>query len=216
MQHKVLNLSRVIEANVHKAIQALMGRDVKLAQTVIDSDEDIDQMEVEVEEQCIRIIALYQPVAVDLRYVIAVMKVNNDLERVGDLAVNIAERAIFLSQEDPVRIPFDFDDMAQKSTDMLHQSLEALFKRNKDLAQDVCGADDAVDELNRQMYDKVYAGIRTQPEDVEAFVHYLSVSRHLERIADYATNIAEDAIYMIDGRIVRHQPEEFPPKKRPK
>jgi len=162
-----------------------------------------------VEEECLKLLALYQPVATDLRYIIAILKINNDLERVGDEAVNIAERVVFLAHQERFDIPFDFQLMSDKTQAMLRNSLDALVNSHAGLAHQVGLADDEVDDLNRQMYVWVQRAIREHPERVEPLIHLLSISRHLERIADYATNIAEDVIYLIDGEIVRHKVEAF-------
>jgi len=205
----ILSLCAVVEGSVQRAVQAVQMRNAELGEQVIARDEEIDQMEVDVEEEGLKILALYQPVATDLRYVIAMLKINNDLERIGDEAVNIAERAVYLAQTRPADISFDFVVMAEKTQAMLRHSLDALVNHDTDLARAVGLADDEVDELNRHMYRTVQAAIRQRPEEVECLIHMLSISRHLERIADYATNIAEDVIYLIDGEIVRHRPEAF-------
>ena len=207
LKRKLLALSAIVEENVGRAVKALAKRDERLARELVDSDREIDLIEVDLEEDCLKILALHQPVAMDLRIVIAALKINNDLERIGDLAVNIAERANQLSKLRPVDIPFDFEDMAKKTRAMLRQSLDSLIDMDVDAAHQVCHLDDEVDSINREMYGRVFEGIRKTPEDVEAYIQYLSASRHLERIADYATNIAEDVIYMIEGDIVRHRPE---------
>ena len=202
-------LSDRVEDSVHRAVNAIERRDAALAKKVIDNDIEIDHMEVDVEEECLKILALHQPVAQDLRFIVAVLKINSDLERIADLAVNIAERAIFLSSQEKLDIPFDFPGMADKAKEMLEKSLEALFNLNSELARDVCAADDEVDEINRQVYEKVKEGVAKHPERISSLLHFLSVSRHLERIADHATNIAEDVIYMNDGDIVRHKAEVY-------
>jgi phosphate transport system protein len=207
---KILAFAAVVEAAVQKAIKSIEKRDPGLAQEVVDGDAQIDQAEVDIEEECLKIFALHQPVAVDLRFLVAVLKINNDLERVGDLAVNIAERALFLCTQTPVEIPFDFAEMQRKALTMLRHSLDALMNHDTDLARVVRNSDDEVDEINRQMYDKIYAAARKNPDHIERLLSYLSTSRHLERIADYATNIAEDVIYLIEGQIVRHK-QTLPP-----
>ena len=156
-----------------------------------------------------KILALHQPVAVDLRFIVAVLKINNDLERIGDLAVNIAERAVFLADHPEARLSFDFTIMADKAQRMLKKSLDSLVNFSIETAQEVRNSDDEVDALNREVYIKVQQRIRENIDEMPALIHMLSVSRHLERIADLATNIAEDVIYMIAGEIVRHQAEEY-------
>ncbi len=199
----------VVEESVAMAVSAIEKRDRGLAREVIDMDEKIDQLEVNLEEEGLKILALYQPVAIDLRFIVAVLKINNDLERIGDLSVNIAERALFLASQPPIDVPFDFKTMAAKAREMLKNSLDALVKMDTGTAKEVCAADDVVDEINRQMYSQVKEGIREQPARLECLIHFLLVSRHLERIADLTTNIAEDVIYMIDGMIVRHKVEDY-------
>ncbi len=209
LKKMILELSAAVEQDVQMAVQAVSERNPRLAQLVIDSDNDIDKLEVDIEEECLQILALHQPVAIDLRFVVSVLKINNDLERVGDEAVNIAERAQYLAQSQVFEIPFDFTIMLEKSKLMLQHALDALMNMDAALAHQVGAQDDEIDELNRQMYTYVQDSIRAQPEHVEALIHLLSVSRHLERIADYATNIAEDVVYMIEGEIIRHKPENF-------
>jgi len=209
LKKMILALSAMVEESVQRAVKAIDTRDEKLAQRVIDSDYEIDKKEVDVEEECLKILALHQPVAIDLRLIIAVLKINNDLERVADLAVNIAERAVFLANQERLPMGFNFAQMAEKAQAMLRKSLDALVNLDAHLAREVCAADDEVDAMNREAYLAVQQGIRRHPERMEALIHMLSVSRHLERIADHATNIAEDVIYMCEGQIVRHRSEDY-------
>jgi phosphate transport system protein len=216
LKKKILALGAIVEERVRMAIKAVETRDRELAKKVIEADDEIDQIEVDVEEGCLKILALYQPVAIDLRFIVAVIKINNDLERIGDIAVNIAERAAFLATQSKVDIPFDFAGMAEKTQSMLKKSLDSLVNMDADLAWEVGAADDEVDAINRDMYLQVQDGIRKNIDRMECLIHLLQTSRHLERIADHATNIAEDVIYMINGEIVRHHAEDYKPhtKKR--
>ncbi len=166
-------------------------------------------MEVEIEEDCLKILALHQPVAIDLRYVVAVLKINSDLERIGDEAVNIAERAAYLATHPPIDLALDFKGMASKAQSMVSRSIDALVNLDPAVARQVRIADDEVDEMNRYMYKLIQDYMAGNCDRVTESVHLLSTSRHLERIADQATNIAEDVIYMVEGEIVRHQPEDF-------
>jgi phosphate transport system protein len=209
LKKRILWLGTVVEESVGKAMVALEKRDAGLARQVIDDDTQIDTAEVDIEEECLKILALHQPVAVDLRFIVAVLKINSDLERVGDYAVNIAERAEFLALHEPVRVPLGFSRMAALSQDMLKRSLDALVNMDAPLALQVRADDDGVDQINREMYKRVQDGITAHPEEMERLIHLLSVSRHLERVADLATNIAEDVAYMVKGEIVRHQPEQY-------
>lgn len=205
LKKELLTLCGMVEDRFWQAVKSIKNRDAKLAEKVINSDVEIDQMEVEVEEDCLKILALHQPVAKDLRFIITALKINNDLERIGDLAVNIAERSQFLSVQKPIDMLFDFETMAKKTQAMVKKSLDALVNVDCDLAGQVCQADDEIDAIDRQMYDEVKSQLKHAPENIESLIHLLSVSRHLERIADHATNIAEDVIYMVKGEIVRHK-----------
>jgi len=211
----LLSLSAAVEENLRKAVDSVMQRDQTLATQVIDKDREIDLLEVDVEEECLKILALHQPVANDLRFIVAALKINNDLERIGDLAVNIAERTIFLSTLSMPQTSFDFPGMAEKAQAMVQNSLDAMLNQDLELAESVRASDDEVDEINRAMYEQIKEGIRKEPDRINALIHLLSISRHLERVADHATNIAEDVIYMIKGEIVRHhwqeREQEHPP-----
>ena len=209
LKKEILALGAAAEEILYKAMKSLEERDKALAEQVMKEDAGIDQMEVEVEEDCLKVLALHQPVAGDLRLIIAILKINNDLERVGDLAVNIAERAAFLATREKIETPPDFMKMAEISREMLKKSLDALVTEDSAMAHKVCGMDDAVDAINREMYILIQNEIKKDPSRMESLIHLLSVSRHLERVADLATNIAEDVIYMIDGEIVRHKVEDY-------
>lgn len=211
LKKKVLSLSARVEESVHQSVKSVERRDPDLARQVIDGDIEIDHMEVDIEEETLKILALYQPVAVDLRFLVTVLKMNSVLERIGDVAVNIAERSVFLAGQQPLSIYFDFPAMAEKSERMLKQALDALVNLDSRLAKSVCVADDEVDAMNRAMFAQVKDGIRAHVEDLDSLIHYLNISRHLERIADLASNIAEDVIYLVDGEIVRHRIEEYDP-----
>ena len=211
LKKRLLSLCWIVEERFRQAVKSIEKRDADLAQKVIEADAEIDRIEVNVEEECLKILALHQPVAIDLRFIITTLKINNDLERVGDLAVNIAERSKFLAGQPKVDVPFDFASMAEKTQSMLRRSLEALVNMDCKLAYKVCAADDEVDEMNRQMYLMVQDAICAHPQQTASLIHLLSVSRHLERIADSATNIAEDVIYMVEGKIIRHKAEDYKP-----
>jgi phosphate transport system protein len=205
LKKQILTLSSLVEDNLQKAVKAITDRDPKLAARVIDRDVEIDDLEVEVEEECLKALALHQPVATDLRFIVAVLKINNDLERIGDLAVNIAERAKYLAQKEPIPVPFDLAKMSAMTLNMLHKALDALVTLDPVLANSVCASDDLIDALNRETYVKIEDGIRKDPYHIDCYINFLAVSRQLERIADHTTNIAQDVIYMIDGEIVRHR-----------
>ncbi len=206
LKRRVLSLGAIVENNLRFAVESVETRDTGLAERVMSGDAFVDRMEVDIEEECLKVLALHQPVAADLRLIITVLRINNDIERVADLAVNIAERALFLCTQPPIEAPYDFDEMCRRSLAMLGESLDALVRQDTKLARRVRASDARVNAINREMYAKTSAAVRKNPDHVEPLLSYLSVSRHLERIADYATNIAEDVIYLVEGAIVRHRP----------
>jgi len=208
LKSKLLKLCSTVEDRLFRAVQALRKLDAKAARELIDTDTMVDHMEVDVEEECLKILALHQPVAIDLRFIITALKINNDLERIGDLAVNIAERCESLARHaDSVEIPFDFEAMAEKTRAMVRGSIDALVRLDAAAAHKVIIADDEIDALNRDMLEKAGNFLEQSPGQASDMIQFLSVSRQLERIGDHATNIAEDVIYMVHGRIVRHSPE---------
>jgi phosphate transport system protein len=204
LKKDLLSLCALVEEQTQIAVRALLSRDEELAHEAICSDLEIDQREVEVEEECLKILALYQPVAADLRFIVAALKINNDLERIGDLAVNIARKAITFAAGQPMEIPFDLAGMWDKTQAMLRDSLDCLVNLDSALANAVCVRDNEVDALKRAIRLKAEDMIRKNPERAPTLLTLVAVSRNLERVADHASNIAEDVIYMVDGRIVRH------------
>lgn len=205
LKKKILRLAAMVEEALQKAVKAATERNIELADRVIDSDQAIDSYEIEVEEDCLKILALHQPVAADLRYVVAVLKINIDLERIADLAVNIAEGARDLTIRSNGTPSFDLESMLDAATMMVKQSVDALVKHDIVIAHEVIQSDDQVDDLHREAYLYVQKQIQAYPENVESLISLLNITRDLERIADHATNIAEDVIYMIEGEIVRHR-----------
>lgn len=195
----------LVEEQVAWAMEALQERDALKAQRVVARDATVDQREVEIEEECLKALALHQPVACDLRFLIAGLKMNRDLERIGDLAVNIARKAVTFAGCGDLEIPFDLAGMWQKSHAMLRDSIEALVNRNAALAQQVCARDSEVNRRKKQIRRQAEELLRQQPDRATAWLALLAVARNLERIADHAANIAEDVIYLVEGRIVRHE-----------
>lgn len=207
LKRQILTLSAEVESDVREAVRSVEDRDRDLAQKVVDREIRTNTMEVDVEEECLKILALYQPVAADLRYIIAVLKINQDLERIGDLAVHIAERAIFLCNQPKMDIPFRLGEMADKSQAMLRKVLDAFVNLNEKMAREVCASDSEIDDINREIFEQVKSIITANPRMFEPLLQIMHIARHLERIADHATNIAEDLVYLIEGRIVRHTAE---------
>lgn len=216
LKKRVLTLGALVEEQVRKSVEAASKRDEKLAAEVIAGDAEIDRMEVDIEEDCLKVLALYQVVAGDLRFIVAILKMNSDLERIGDLAVNIAERAQFLARLEPDEMVFNLRDMAEKTQAMLKQSLDALINRDVGLAYRVCAADEEVDNVNRQAYAVLMEAVQRNPPRLKTLIHQFTAMRQLERIADHATNIAEDVIYMLQGEIVRHRAEKYSRLEPPK
>ena len=204
IKKRVLWLGAQVEEQLRAAIRSVSARDKALAQKVIGSDEEIDRVEIEIEEECLKVIALNQPVAIDLRFLIAAIKINSSLERIGDQAVNIAEKALELPDL-PNKAPVvDFSFMQEKVLEMVKLALDALVNMDSDLAHKVWMMDDYVDEENRRIYNLTKENLRKSPDNTEEVLGCLLISRSLERIGDLATNIAEDVIYMVGGDIVRH------------
>jgi phosphate transport system protein len=206
LQRDLLALAGLVEGAVHKSIRALQERDVRLAREVIAGDTQIDREENHIDEECLKLLALHQPVAVDLRRIIAAMMINTDLERMGDLAEEIAERAIHLSRPPLLPIPEKLQRMTDLTTMMVRESLDAFVNLNTMEAQTVMRMDDEVDRYNSEIIAELVQAMRSSPTLVEAGLSMFSAVRHLERIADHATNIAEDVVYLVDGEIVRHRP----------
>lgn len=205
INRQLLELGDLVCQAVAQAIEAVERGDVDAARNVIDNDVRIDQVEVEIEEQCLQTLALDQPVASDLRYLVATLKLNNDLERIGDLAVNIAEAAIKLAGMGQGGETYDMQSMGRSVRRMVDNALDALINVDPQLAQQVCQRDDQIDRIHRAMYRRVEQAIREDPEMVRRQILLLSVSRNLERMADHAVNIAEDVIYLAEGTIQRHR-----------
>ncbi len=205
LKKELLTSGSLVEEAVNDSIDALVNRRMKLAKEVIEGDYQINQRENKIEEECLKLLALHQPVAGDLRFIITVLKVNNDLERIGDLAVNIAERALYLSNNEPLQAVLKFPRMADGARKMVRKSLDALIGMDTKLARNVLTLDDEIDDLNREMYSTLQVIMRDNPETIDRAVHILSVSRYLERIADLSTNIAEDVVFMVEGELIRHK-----------
>jgi phosphate transport system protein len=205
LKKQVLAVGTMVQGAIQKATRAMLERLPTLAAEVLKSDDAIDRREVMVEEECLKILALHQPVAVDLRYIITVLKVNNELERMGDLAGNIAARAEELIKCAPVRLPAEFRTMIETVQRMVADALETLIETDVTIARRVLAADDIVDRIHRLMVREMQEEARTDPDNIEGPISVMSVSKYLERIADQCTNIAEDVIFLVEGEIVRHR-----------
>ena len=207
LKRLILSVGAMVEESVAGAVRAIETRDVELAQSVIQGDESVDLKEIEVEEECLATLALHQPVAHDLRFIVAVLKMNNDLERIGDLARSIAEQAVHLAEAPPMREfeQFGIYEMARLAQTMLKQSLDSLVELDVDLAKVVRKTDDDVDDRHKAVYAYVERRVMESPEQISRMIRLLTIARSLERVADHAVNIAKDVIYLVDGKIVRHR-----------
>ncbi len=207
LKRRLLVLSTEVEEEVRQAIRALMERDAKLAAEVVAREAQTDLMEVDVEEDCLKILALHQPVAGDLRYIIATLKIDRELERIADLAAQIAKRGRRLSAQPPLDIPFRLDEMGEKVQAMLKKALDSFVSLNAKSAYKVCAMDGEINALKKDTFKLVRSAVMKDVSRFDILMEKMLIARHLERIADHATNIAEDLIYLVEGRIVRHTPE---------
>lgn len=203
LKKRFLDLGALVEDRVRKACTIIENRDLVLAAEIISSDWEVDEMEIEIEEECLKILALHQPVARDLRLLIAIIKINNELERIADIAVNIAKRIQTISKDSSLKFTIDYVPMSTRVLSMLKMSLDALVSENGDLARQVFIEDDEVDELRNQVYREVVNQMNSDPGHAACLLNLYLLSRHLERIGDRATNIAEEIIYLVEGEIVR-------------
>ncbi|MFH1242311.1 MAG: phosphate signaling complex protein PhoU [Pseudomonadota bacterium] len=204
LKKRILSLGTMVEERVRMAIKSMGDQNAEFAEQVIRTDYEIDALEVEIEEECLKILALHQPVAMDLRFLAAVIKINNDLERIGDEAANIAKCVNYMAKRERVGIPFEYTEMSEKAESMLKMSLDALVNLDLDLAFRVLTMDDEVDKIYGLIYDQIKEIIRKLPDRVGYLINMFLIARYLERIADHATNIAEEVIYLIEGEIIRH------------
>ena len=204
LQTRLLEMGGLAEERVRASVQGLVGRDLVLTERVLRGDEPINQLHVEIDERCFRLLALYQPMATDLRGIVAAVKINSDLERVGDLAVNIAEAARRYAMHAPVKQLIDIPRMGDIAQSMLHDALDSYVRRDTALARSVLKCDDELDALKTQVFRELLTYMLQDPSTIEPALDLILVSRHLERIGDHATNVAEDVIFMVSAQDVRH------------
>jgi phosphate transport system protein len=204
LRERVLRIGSLVEAAIHDSVKSLVERNSDLARKVIEKDHKINAIDVEIDEECIRLIALRQPKARDLRFITTAMKITTDLERIGDLAENIAERAIELNDEPQLKPYIDIPRMAEITEEMVRDSLDAFVRGCSKIPYEVIKRDDEVDNLNAQVFNELLFFMIQDPHTVSRATRISYVSKYLERIADHATNIAEMVIYMCEGKIIRH------------
>lgn len=208
LHRDILSMFATVEELIHRSVDGLFARSAEIEQEIAIADREVDRRDVQLEEECLKILALHQPVAHDLRRVTAVMKITAELERVADLGVNIAERSTGLAAHPEMPIPAELREMAKLSLSMVHRAIDAFVELSSLQAHQICSDDDQVDRLNDDVIAGLKEKMRDNPNLVEPALHLFSVTRHLERIADLATNIAEDVVYMVDAEIIRHRPPE--------
>lgn len=206
LKEKILLLGGTVELMIASSMKSLLSRDSDLAKSVIASDPKVDAMELDIDHLCVNLLALRQPAASDLRFITTALKIVTDLERIGDLTVNIAERSIELNEEPPLKPYIDIPRMASKVAGMVHQALDAFVNRNPALAREVLGEDDAVDRLNVQLFRELLTYMIEEPRNVARALRITFIAKYLERIADHATNIAQMVIFLCEGQDVRHTP----------
>lgn len=204
LKKMLFEMATSVEEMIAKSVKALEENNMILAEEVIKSDQNVNQMEVDIDNQCIRILALYHPEAEDLRTVTMIMKINNDLERIGDHAVNIAEMTQSLADKPPVKPLIDIPKMADKAIEMLQESLDSFVNKDAELAVEVCKKDDEVDALEPQIVRELITYMISDPQTIDRALTLILIARGLERVADLATNIAEDTYYISSGKILKH------------
>ena len=210
LKNRLLNMGALVEERVHDATNALIERRIDTAERIIASDQDVNDLQIEIDERCLRLLALQQPMASDLRLITAAMKINADLERIGDQAVNIAEQAVRILAHPPLKPIIDLPRMAEISERMTRESLDAFVRKDATLARAILARDDEVDQLKDQVFRVLLTYMMADPGTIERALGLILISRHLERIADHATNIAEDVIFVVEAKDVRHHHEERP------
>jgi len=213
LKEQLLKMGGLAERAISNAIDALVKRDTPLAEKTVGEDEKINKMELLIDEWCLKLLALHQPLAADLRFITSAMRINVELERIGDLAVNIAERVVSLNQESQLKPYIDIPRMAEITKNMVKDVLDAFVNGDADLARSVCQRDDQVDALNDQVFRELITYMLSDPKTITRAVHLIIVSRYLERIADHATNIAEGVIFMVKALVIKHHADEMKEKK---
>jgi len=204
LKDKLLRIGALVETQLDRSIKSLVERDTLLAKVVINADHEVNTLEVEIDEECIRLLALRQPEAGDLRFVTTAMKIVTDLERMGDLAVDISERALELNEEPILKPYIDIPRMARAASEMLREALDAFVNKDAELAWKVLDKDDFVDDLNKQIFRELLTYMIEDPHTISRAIRISYISKYLERVADHATNIAEMVVYLVEGKMIRH------------
>ena len=204
MKNRLLEMGTVVEKAIKLAMESLVNRDDALANQVIEEDDVINRLEIEIDELCLKLLALQQPVAVDLRFIMSAMKINNDLERMGDHAVNIAKLALLLNREVQLKPLIDLPRMSKVSKSMLRDGLQSFVDSNVDLAREICRRDDEVDGLDDQIARELLTYMMDDPKTIHRAMNLMLISKNIERIADLSTNIAEEVIFIVKAKTIKH------------
>jgi phosphate transport system protein len=212
LKNRLLTMGALVEERVHQAVRALIDRQLEEAEQVIRSDQDVNTLQIEIDDRCLKLLALQQPIATDLRLITAAMKINADLERIGDQAVNVAENVIKLLPQAPLKPLIDIPRMAELAEKMTRDALDAFVRKDPELARNVLQRDDEVDNLKDQVFRELLTYMMADPGTIQRALALILISRNLERIADHATNIAEDVIFLVEAKDVRHHHQEEQPK----
>ncbi|HTM08550.1 MAG TPA: phosphate signaling complex protein PhoU [Verrucomicrobiae bacterium] len=207
LREDILYMGGLVEDQIQKAVSSLVDRDSKLAETIIERDHEVNRLDVEIDDLCIQLLALHQPAARDLRFITTALKITTDLERIGDMAVNICERALELNEEPQLKPYIDLPRMARTSERMIRESLDAFVREDTTLALKVCKDDQDVDDLNSQIFRETISYMIEDPHTINRAMKLSSISKYLERIGDHATNIAEMVVFMVKGKSIRHMKE---------
>jgi phosphate transport system protein len=210
LREEILYMGGLVEDQIQKAVKSLVDRDSELAQIIIERDHEVNRLDVEIDDLCIRLLALHQPAGKDLRFITTGLKITTDLERIGDMSVNLCERALELNQEPQLKPYIDIPRMARIAQRMIRESLDAFVREDTDLALKVCKDDEEIDQLNSQIFREVISFMIEDPHTINRAMKISSISKYLERMADHATNIAEMVIFMVKGKSIRHM-KELPP-----
>jgi phosphate transport system protein len=207
LREQILQMGGLVEDQIQKSVKSLVGRDSQLAETIIERDQEVNRLDVEIDDLCIKLLALHQPAGRDLRFITTGLKITTDLERIGDMAVNICERALELNQEPQLKPYIDIPRMARIAQKMIRESLDAFVREDTELALNVCKGDNEVDQLNAQIFRETLTYMIEDGQTISRATKVSSVSKYIERIADHATNIAEMVVYMVKGKSIRHLKE---------
>lgn len=205
LHRNLLSMCATVEELVHKAVDELSDPNIERAKELAKQDDEVDRFDVSIEEECLKILALHQPVATDLRRITTVMKISGELERVADISVHIAERACALVNQPGIEVPEKLQEMAARAVEMLHKAIDSYVGLDSQLARHIVESDNVVDELNREIIYELMGTMQHHPDLIEPAMSLFSATRHIERVADHATNIAEDVVYLVEGEIIRHR-----------